>query len=123
MDRQLAGVVVLAIVVAVIIVLCATYAFATLEFERSVSQWHRDETYRDTGRDYTPWPAVSYRTWYPYSWLSLLVAVAWGAWILRKATCNACVVALYVGTFANMALFWLLFTLMVLYLMNQSFHA
>ena len=112
----------LSMIVAISIVLFFTRGFAVLEYEMSVSQRDRDKWYQETGQDPTPWPAATYRRFYPFSWALLPVSLGWALWILRKKKCNAMGVTLYMGVFANVALSWLLVTLMVLYLMNQSFY-
>ncbi len=121
-ERKLAAMLMLTMIVAISIVLFFTRGFAVFEYEMSVSQRYRDERYQETGVDSTPWPAAQYRRLYPFSWVLLPVAVGWALWILRRRKCNALAVTLYMGVLANVTLSWLLLTLMVLYLMNQSFH-
>ena len=63
-----------------------------------------------------------YRGIYAYSDNFLVLAVVWGAWIIRRKTCSVRALVLYVGVVVNMALFWLLLTAAALYCENQSFY-
>ncbi len=57
-DRKLAAMLMLDMIVATSIVLFFTRGFAVLDYEQSVSQRYRDQQYQKTGVDSTPWPAA-----------------------------------------------------------------
>jgi hypothetical protein len=122
MDRALVSVILLSTVVGMCMVLCVANASAQLDFKWSVSQRKLEEAFRETGVDCTPELTVIYKKVYPFSWSSLALAVPWAVWLLRKPTCNTLAIASYVGLFFNMALFWMLFTIVASYLKNQAFY-
>jgi hypothetical protein len=63
----------------------------------------------------------AYNQLYQFSWLSVGVAICWGAWLLRKPTTDIQNVVIYVLWLSNTALLWLLWTLLTLYMLNQTF--
>lgn len=121
-DRVLAGTILLAIMLCLSIVLYSTYVSAALEFNWSIKARELEKERQASGLDSTPRFTVIYRDIYTHGWMSLVTAMLWATWILRKQNCSLLAVIIYVGVFLNLAVFWLLFTFMALYLENQSFH-
>jgi hypothetical protein len=121
-DRMLAGTIISMMIVFLSINLYFTHHFSTLEFKYSKVSCEFEKQRHKMGWDPTPVLATYCRDFYPYSRLSLIIAVLWAALILRKQKCSLMMVMFYVGVFINYALFWTLFTFLALYMENQTFY-
>jgi len=84
---------------------------------------HWEFTTSLTAQTYEHPPAFThfYRQLCPYSWLVFTPALLIAAWLMRKPHCNLLAIIVYVTFLLNLAVFWMLVTILAFYLHNQTF--
>lgn len=118
-DRTLTVAVVSGLLAIQLTVLYGAYIAARMEFTHGVRSVRLQ---RQGIGESTPALTVMYRSAYPYSWWWLAVSVAWAGWISRRRCCSLLTLVWYIGVCLELVVFWLMFTLLALYLGNQEFY-
>lgn len=119
-SRAVAIAIIFPTLLSLLAVIYFTWAAAVIEFHLSFGARAVAERLQKYGSDAPP-IVVIYRSYYPYAWTLLTLAVLWAAWLLRRSTCRLIAVTLYVGVFVTSSCIWILLTLLAFYLHNECF--
>ena len=73
--------------------------------------------------DLLPNLAVLYYKFHHYDWIAFAMLAVWGAWLSSSARRTPLAITIYLSVVINIGTFWGLLTLLVLYMVNQTFVA